>query len=158
MMGLIILLKDHGGAQDLAVLADDLELEIDEILPAVEFAKALGYVVVTDGHVQITDSGKALVAAKTLDRKVLLREKLSTLGLLSQILHALNNSPEGKLTGEQLADMVARVALPSENTVDKVIAWGRYTDMFRYSREQDELRPSLTKVARTKPPAKRTGV
>ncbi len=38
LTGFVVLLDQHKGTEDVARLADDLDLEIDEVLPAVEFA------------------------------------------------------------------------------------------------------------------------
>ncbi|HYA70802.1 MAG TPA: nitrate ABC transporter ATP-binding protein, partial [Thermoplasmata archaeon] len=50
MMGLLVLLNGHKGSEDVALLADDLDLEIDEIFPALEFAEVLQLVTVVAGR------------------------------------------------------------------------------------------------------------
>ena len=50
MMGLLVLLNSHKGSEDVALLADDLDLEIDEIFPALEFAEVLQLVKVAEGR------------------------------------------------------------------------------------------------------------
>ena len=56
MMGLLVLVNSHKGAEDIARLADDLDLEIDEILPAVDYAEVLRLVTVQDGRATLTET------------------------------------------------------------------------------------------------------
>ena len=69
MMGLLVLLNNHKGSEDVALLADDLDLEIDEIFPALEFAEVLQLLKVTEGRATFTDLGKKLVGGSIRDRK-----------------------------------------------------------------------------------------
>ena len=69
VMGLLVLLNQHKGSEDVALLADDLDLEIDEILPSLDYAEVLGLVKVTDGRATFTDLGKKLMGGSIRDRK-----------------------------------------------------------------------------------------
>jgi len=75
-MGLLVLLNDHKGEDDVARLADDLDLEIDEILPSLEFAQVLQLVSVADGRVGLTDVGRRLLNGTIRERKIVLRDQL----------------------------------------------------------------------------------
>ena len=69
MMGLLVLLNAHKGSEDVALLADDLDLEIDEILPSLEFAEVLQLVRVADGRATFTDLGRHIVQATIRERE-----------------------------------------------------------------------------------------
>lgn len=157
MMGLLVLLKDHGGAEDLALLADDLELEIDEILPAVEWAEVLGLLTVGEGRAVLSDIGKSLLSGNIRARKTHIRDRLRTLKLFSHILTTLERSPTHQITGEELSEMLARIALPSEDALQSVINWGRFADLFRFDSEENVLMPSRSR-ARPKVPVQNAGV
>ena len=60
VQGLLVLLNSHAASEDVALLADDLDLEIDEILPAVEFAEVLQMVKVQDGRATLTETGQEI--------------------------------------------------------------------------------------------------
>ncbi len=156
-MGLLVLLKDHGGAEDLALLADDLELEIDEILPAVEWAEALGLVTVGDGRAVLSEVGKTLLSGNIRARKTQIRDRLKNLKLFSHIVRSLETSPDHQLTSEQVAEMLARIALPSEDALQHVINWGRFADLFRFNSEENVLTPSRSR-AKPKAPLQNAGV
>ncbi len=69
MTGLLVLLDSHKGDEDVARLADDLDLEIDEILPSLDYAEVLGFVQVDDGRATLTDTGRRLLAGTIRERK-----------------------------------------------------------------------------------------
>jgi NitT/TauT family transport system ATP-binding protein len=136
MLGLLVLLKDHRGADDLARLADDLDLEIDEILPSSDWAEALRLVTVRDGRVAFTDVGRSLVEASIRERKNILREQLKTTTLFSTLVRALENSPGGRLSGEEVNRLLSFTPAPTDDSEQHIINWGRYTELFRYDPEE----------------------
>ena len=52
--GLLELLLDHNGKDDIYRLADDLAFEIDDLLPIVDAARLLGFLTITEGDAEIT--------------------------------------------------------------------------------------------------------
>jgi NitT/TauT family transport system ATP-binding protein len=138
MMGLLVLLNSHKGSEDVALLADDLDLEIDEILPSVEFAEVLQLVKVVDGRATFTDLGRKVVNGSIRDRKTIIREQLRNTTLFRTLLRALENAPDHSLTDEDLAQIVAFTTSPEE-AVRNIVTWGRYADLFRYDSEDHRL-------------------
>jgi NitT/TauT family transport system ATP-binding protein len=139
MLGLLVLLKDHHGEEDLARLGDDLDLEIDEILPATDFAEALELVKVTNGRLKFTEVGLKLANATIRERKSILRDQLLKTTLYKTLVRALEASPEMKLTDDEVNRLIAFVAAPSDEAVMNIINWGRFTELFRYDTEQRTL-------------------
>jgi len=151
MMGLLVLLNSHKGSEDVALLADDLDLEIDEIFPALEFAEVLQLVKVADGRVTFTDLGKKLVGGSIRDRKAVIRDQLRKTTLFKTLLRALESAPEHMLSDEDLGQIVSFSATPVEEAVQNIVTWGRYADLFRY--DADARRLVLTRRAGTGRPA-----
>jgi NitT/TauT family transport system ATP-binding protein len=151
MMGLLVLLNSHKGSEDVALLADDLDLEIDEILPSLEYAQVLQLVRVTDGRVSFTDLGKRLVQGSIRDRKAIIRDQLRRTALFKTILRALESASEHCLSGEELNQIIAFTTAPSDEAVQNIVNWGRYADLFRYDADERRL------VAVRRPPTARTG-
>lgn len=139
MMGLLVLLQDHHGAEDLARLADDLDLEIDEILPSSDWAEALQLVNVQDGRMTFTEIGRKLVAATIRERKSILRDQLKQTRLFAMLVRALESAPESKLSDEQLNQLIAFTTAPADDLVMNIINWGRYAELFRYDQEEEAL-------------------
>jgi NitT/TauT family transport system ATP-binding protein len=157
MVGLLVLLNTHKGNEEIARLADDLDLEIDEILPAVDFAELLGFLRVTDGRAILTDAGAELLAGTIRDRKHLIREKLGLTTLYKAILRALEGAPDRQLTDEQLNQLISFTTAPADAFVQNIINWGRYAEMFRYDSDQHLLLPTRARTSRAtsakRPPA-----
>jgi len=143
LMGLLVLLNTHKGSEDVALLADDLDLEIDEILPALEFASVLQLVKVADGRATFTDLGKKLVSGSIRDRKAIIREQLRKTTLFRTLLRALENAPGHSLSDEELGQIISFTTAPADEAVQNIVNWGRYADLFRY--DSDDQRLILTR-------------
>jgi hypothetical protein len=139
MLGLLVLLNDHKGTEDVALLADDLDLEIDEIFPALEYAELLQFVKVTDGRVTFTELGRKLVAASIRDRKALIREQLKKTTLFRTIVRALENSKDHRLSDEELGHIVSFTTARADEAEQNIVNWGRYADLFRYDADEHAL-------------------
>ena len=149
MTGLLVLLNDHKGSEDVALLADDLDLEIDEILPSLEYAEVLGLVKVSDGRAVLTELGKKLLAGTIRERKSQLREQLKKTTLYRALLRALDSSPGHQLSDEEINRLVAFTTAPADEFVQNIINWGRYTELFRYDADQHVLLPMRARSARS---------
>ena len=139
MMGLLVLLNSHKGSEDVALLADDLDLEIDEIFPALEFAEVLQLVKVVDGRATFTDLGRKLVGGSIRDRKAIIREQLKKTTLFRTLMRALESAPEHSLSDEELGQIISLTAAPADEAVQNIVNWGRYADLFRYDAEEQRL-------------------
>jgi len=163
MLGLLVLLNDHKGSEDVALLADDLDLEIDEIFPALEYAELLQFVKVGDGHVSFTDLGRKLIAASIRDRKSIVREQLKRTPLFRTIVRALEASPEHTLSDEEFGHIIAFTTAKADGAEQNIVNWGRYADLFRYDADAHAIRPARKSVGakggegRAPPPAAGAG-
>ncbi len=139
MMGLLVLLNSHKGSEDVALLADDLDLEIDEIFPALEFASVLQLVKVAEGRATFTDLGRKLVNGSIRDRKAIIRDQLRKTTLFRTLLRALESAPDHSLTDEQLGQIVSFTTAPADEAVQNIVNWGRYADLIRYDSEAHRM-------------------
>ncbi len=158
MFGLLVLLDSHSGSEDVALLARDLDLEIDEIFPALEYSEVLGLVQVADGRATFTEMGRTFVAASIRERKALLREQLKRTTLFRTLLRALESHPDHRLTDDELVQIFSFTTARADDAVQNIVNWGRYADLFRYDSEDHSLvltrRPSSPKGGggRSSPP------
>ncbi len=139
LLGLLVLLNGHKGSEDVARLADDLDLEIDEIFPSLEYAELLQLVKVTDGRASFTELGQKLVAGSIRERKSILREQLRRTTLFKTIVRALESAPNHQLSDEDLAQIVSLTTAPADEAVQNIVNWGRYAELFRYDAEAHRL-------------------
>jgi hypothetical protein len=139
MMGLLVLLAAHKGAEDVALLADDLDLEIDEIFPALEYAEVLDLIHVKDGRATFTDLGKRLTSASIRERKAMLREQLKGTALFRTLLKALEQAPGHRLSDEEFARLVSFTSATGDDAIQNVVNWGRYASLLRYDADHHEV-------------------
>lgn len=152
MMGLLVLLDSHKGTDDVARLADDLDLEIDEILPALDFAEALGFVKVDDGRASFTETGRRLLSGSIRERKQVIREQLGHTTLYRTLIRALESAPEHRLADDDLMRLVEFTTAPSEEVFQNIVNWGRYADLFRYDAQEHAV-VAVRRAAPPKPPS-----
>ena len=77
LLGLLLTLSNvFGGSSDLADLEEELEVDLDDLMPIVYAASAMGFITVGDGVIAITDKGKEFLHSSLEKRKELLREGL----------------------------------------------------------------------------------
>jgi len=134
-----VLLNSHNGAEDVALLADDLDLEIDEILPAVEFSEVLQLVKVADGRATLTDAGTRYLSASIRERKTILRDQLRRTTLFRTLLRALDSSPSKSLTDDELSQILSVTSAQADEAVQNIVNWGRYVELLRYDSDEHRL-------------------
>ncbi len=65
--GLLELLIDRGGEEDLYHVAETLLLEVDDLLPILDAATMLGFATAHEGDVKITPAGRTFAEADIPD-------------------------------------------------------------------------------------------
>ena len=161
MLGLLVLLNGHHGSEDVARLADDLDLEIDEIFPSLEFASVLQFVTVEDGRATLTELGKRLLAGTIRERKSLLREQLRRTTLFKTLVRALESAPGRELSDRELSQIISLTTAPADEAVQNIVNWGRYADLFRYDADEHRLiavrHSTAARASRPPPPSPPAG-
>jgi NitT/TauT family transport system ATP-binding protein len=152
MQGLLVLLQTHKGSEDVALLADDLDLEIDEILPSLDFAAVLGLLKVKDGRATFTELGQRYIAASIRGRKAILQEQLRRTTLFRTILRALETAPEKRLTNEQLTQVLSMTSAMADEAIQNIVNWGRYAGLIRYDPEEQVMVAVRLPPASARPP------
>ena len=140
--GLLEILLDRAGKDDLAALADELAMEVDDLLPIVEAADLLGFIRLAEGDVEITPEGRAFAEADILERKVLFRAAaLAHVTLLQQIVNALRVKSDGAMPDDFFSDILDEHFGPDEarHQLDTAIHWGRYAELFDYDANSGRL-------------------
>jgi NitT/TauT family transport system ATP-binding protein len=132
--GILELLADRGGRDDIHHLADDLAFELDDLLPIVEAAAMLGFIVITEGDAEITPEGREFAEADILQRKELFRKAAQNVPLIRQIMRALEAKANRSLPDEFFYDLLEEHFSEEEikRQLDTAINWGRYAELFDY--------------------------
>jgi len=150
VMGLLEILHDFQGKVDLAKVADELRLELDDILPAVDAAKLLKLIQVNSGDLILTSEGTALLSKNISGRKKELNNMVSNLGEIKGIINFIRKEHGNEVTKEDLLYFI-RQEMPdvdAEKTFSWIVDWGRYSLLLRYDSNSQKIKltKSPTKV------------
>jgi NitT/TauT family transport system ATP-binding protein len=142
MAGLLEILSDQGGRADLRRLADELSLEIDALLPAVDTAVLLGLLRVEEGDAVITPEGQSFAHADIQARKAIFRKAaIANVPLLRQMEQALKSKTDRTLSDEFFRDLLDEHFSEDEarRQLETAIQWGRYAEIFDYDAATGKL-------------------
>ena len=152
--GLIELLHDKGGREDLFRLSEELVMDVEDLLPIVEACVLLGFATLKEGDVQITHEGVVFADADIQQRKVLFREAaLKHVTILKQIESVLRRKSDHSIADEFFHDILDEHFSEDEvrRQFDTALNWGRYAEIFDYDSETGKL--SLTEPPQVEAPA-----
>ncbi len=147
MAGLLEILADQGGHADLHALADELSLEVDALLPAVDTLVLLGFLKLVEGDAIITPDGEAFANSDIQERKKIFRTAvLANVPLLRQMEQALKAKANRTLPAEFFQDLLDEHFSEDESRrqLETAIQWGRYSELFDYDAASGKL--TLTEI------------
>jgi NitT/TauT family transport system ATP-binding protein len=125
----------YNGKADLPVIAEDLHMEVDELLRVAEALQMLRFAEVEGGDIRLLEAGLAFARAESDERKHLFaRHLLTYVPLATHIRRILDErsshtAPKSRFFDE-LEDYMAEEA--AEQTLRTIISWGRYAEVFAY--------------------------
>jgi len=133
--GFMELLADRGGRDDLYKLADELAMDVDDILPIVDASVMLGFAVLNEGDLEITPEGRQFGEADIQSQKQMFREaalkNVAILRLIENTLHAKRDHAIGEEFFRDILDEHFSVD-EVERQFDTALNWGRYGEIFDY--------------------------
>jgi NitT/TauT family transport system ATP-binding protein len=133
--GLLELLIDKNGRDDIYRLADDLAFEIDDLLPIVDAAQLLGFLKVEEGDATITDLGAEFANSEILRQKEIFRDAaIENVLLLRQIRRALDAKSDHAVPEDFFLDMLDEQfsGEESQRQIETAVTWGRYGEIFDF--------------------------
>ncbi len=149
--GLLELLEDRH-EKDLYRLAQELQLEVDEILPIVEGAKLIDFIQIAEGDISLTATGLQFIEGHIDDRKEIVRKQLLThIRLVQQIYRLLIAKRNQRIPEELILDILENHFSPEEaqRQLKTATDWGRYSELYGYDDPAGELfleQPSLVEA------------
>jgi NitT/TauT family transport system ATP-binding protein len=142
LAGLLEILVDQGGRADLHVLADELSLEVDALLPSVDTAVLLGMLKLEEGDAVITPEGQAFAQTDIQGRKAIFRKAtLANIPLFRQMEQSLKAKADRTLPAEFFEDLLDEHFSQEEaqRQLETAIQWGRYAEIFDYDAASGKL-------------------
>lgn len=140
--GFMELLADRGGRDDLYKLADELAMDVDDILPIVDASVVLGFAKLHEGDVEITPEGRQFGEADIQTQKQMFRDaalkNVAILRLIENTLHAKRDHAIGEEFFRDILDEHFS-ADEVERQFETALNWGRYAEIFNYDSETGRL-------------------
>jgi NitT/TauT family transport system ATP-binding protein len=140
--GLLDVLTDAGGEEDLYHLAERLLMEVDDLLPIIEAAVLLGFATLEQGDVKLTQEGRVFTEAGIDGQKNIFRQAAATrIRLFQQIANILASKSDHSISLELFRDVLDEhyPDIEVERQLETALHWGRYSGMFSYDSESDKL-------------------
>ena len=140
--GFMELLVDRGGRDDLYKLADELAMDVDDILPIVDASVMLGFALLHEGDVEITPEGRQFGEADIQTQKEMFRDaalkNIAILRLIENTLHAKRDRAIGEEFFRDILDEHFTTD-EVERQFETILNWGRYAEIFNYDSETGRL-------------------
>ncbi|WP_406463290.1 nitrate/sulfonate/bicarbonate ABC transporter ATP-binding protein [Streptomyces sp. NBC_01622] len=151
LSGLAEMIAHSGGRVDLADLADDLGLEIDDILPLVDALDLLGFAAVHGDDLLLTDTGTEFAGADVQKSKSIFAQAALNAPLVKLITSSLRQNPDGTLRAGFFRDVLAHHFTSEQVTrqLETATDWGRYAELYSYDAEPQEYRLDENDTARS---------
>ncbi len=140
--GLVELLHDRGGREDLFRLSEELVMDVEDLLPILEACVLLGFTTLKEGDVQITPQGVIFADADIQQRKIQFRQAaLEHVTILKQIDSILKRKSDHSMADEFFHDILDEHFSEDEvqRQFETAMNWGRYAELFDYDREKGRL-------------------
>ena len=142
--GLLEIIADQGGGAVLPKLTEQLRLEVDDLLPAVDAAVMLGFALIAEGEVRITPVGNEFIAAD-VERswQIFQKQVLEHVPFVATMMQALQNKRSGGVKKDFFIDILDEHFSQSEAELqfETLITWGRYAHLFNYDADEERLYP-----------------
>jgi NitT/TauT family transport system ATP-binding protein len=134
--------SQYNGRADLPKLADQENLDVDELFPLIEMLHLLGFAHVSGGDIELTPAGRAYADADMDERKQMFADALlKHIPLAAHIRRVLDErpghrAPEARFLRE-LEDYLSEDE--AERVLTTVINWGRHAEIFAYDYDSETL-------------------
>jgi NitT/TauT family transport system ATP-binding protein len=140
--GLLEIVNDRGGREDLPKLAESLRLEVDDLLPSVDASVLLGFAEVTEGDVVITEAGREFATAGVHRSHEIFQEQLlKHVPFVSTVVQAIGQKKDGRIEKDFLVDILDEhfSGAEAERQFETLVEWGRYAQLFEYDADEQRL-------------------
>jgi NitT/TauT family transport system ATP-binding protein len=142
--GLLELVVDRGGQEEIPQLAERLHLDVDDLFPIIDAAVILGFANVDQGELLVTHVGREFAETDILHAKELFRQQtLAHVPLVATIYQTLQQKDNHEIRADFFLDILDEYYSANETMrqFETAVDWGRYAELFEY--EASERRLSL---------------
>ncbi len=135
LMGLIEAMAEYEGKINLPELAEESQLDVDELFSLIETVELLEFAKAADGDIELNQAGKDLAAADILQRKEIFAAHLKQhVPLVQHICHVIDGRRNHKVSEERFLTRLEDhfTDKEAERVLATAIDWGRYAELFAY--------------------------
>ncbi|MBV8593110.1 MAG: nitrate/sulfonate/bicarbonate ABC transporter ATP-binding protein [Caulobacteraceae bacterium] len=130
------------GRAELATLARELQMEADELLPIAETLQLLRFAEIDGNRIRLTAAARRYAGAEVDERKQLFAQQLlAHVPLAAHIRRVLDDRESHRAPAmrfrDELEDFMSEPY--AEETMDAIISWGRYGEIFAYHEDDDRF-------------------
>lgn len=138
VLGLADTLYGYRCKTKVSFLADELQMDIDDLGDVVDMAKLLGVIAARKGVINLTLFGEALSVGNIDNKKKILREKMLKVEPFKTVTSLLKKSG-GKLEKDDLLGELSKRFLIEDPAMflKLLIGWGNYTETFEYDSDEE---------------------
>ncbi|WP_428935152.1 nitrate/sulfonate/bicarbonate ABC transporter ATP-binding protein [Streptomyces sp. ACT015] len=142
LSGLAEIVLNRGGRCDLPDLADELGLEVDDLLPQVDALDLLGLTTLSGDDLVLTGTGTAYAGADVQESKRIFAAAVRRAPLVTLITTTLGQNPAGTVRAGFFRDLLAHHFTGEQVTrqLETATDWGRYAELYSYDAEPEEYR------------------
>ena len=130
------------GRADLPVLAEKLQLELDDLFPLGESLELLGLAELEDGDIFLTDEGVHFVLSDHEERKAIMGYALiHNVPLIKTIRAVLDERPSHSADATRFLSELEAGMSPdyARQTLHTLIGWTRFAELFDYDEESNRF-------------------
>jgi NitT/TauT family transport system ATP-binding protein len=130
----------YDGKAELPTLANELQLEADELLPIAETLQLMRFAEIEGRMIRLTTAGKRYAVADVDARKQLFAQHLLTyVPLAAHIRRVLDDRTSHQAPARRFRDELEDFMSEdyAEETLASVVGWGRYAEVFAYREDVD---------------------
>ncbi|MEW6188602.1 MAG: AAA-associated domain-containing protein [Actinomycetota bacterium] len=141
VIGLLELIDDAGGKEDVFRLTRELQYDLEDILPVIEASELLKLSEISDGDIKLTPLGKNLLESDINERKLIIKRQLKKIKVFQEVISTLKAKPDRHLDREFVVELFERNLSEedAENLVHTLIEWGRYAELIGYNYDTEEI-------------------
>ena len=126
---------EYAGKIELAQLAEELHLGVDDLFPLTEALEILRFATVSQGDIEINTMGRQFAEADILQRKkIFAGQLLNFVPLVRHVRQVLDERSRHRASEDRFLEELEESlsAEAAEEVLKVVIDWGRYAELFAY--------------------------
>jgi len=141
LTGLLELVSDRGGRDDMYRLGAELLLEVDDLLPVTDTAELFHLAQVDEGDLILTEQGRRFADVDVAERKDIIRRELIAIPIFRLIERVLASKSNHAMALDFFLDILEEhfSKEQAERQLMLAINWARFADLFHYDTDTELL-------------------